>query len=228
MTAIVPPAPRAATKNVIVELVVAGLAQSKLKDTGLSALRGVLLSDKRLAVLDGAVDLQAVWDVLESQPGFDANAALGPFSFVKSLESRLLVNVKLPAAMAQLTDAEITKHAAACRPKREEIERAISGEAPKKKRWSLSMKPVTIEPVERSVLPRWKKALGIGAAAVTLVSLVFLAHLIISELQGPLKPSGMDPLEVSGSIPLKSVERWGNEVHAVLADPTWKIGRAHV
>src|SRR5262249_15846919 len=156
MTAIVPPAPRAATKNVIVELVLAGLAQSKLKDTGLAALRGVLLSDKRLAVLDGEVDLQTVWDLLESQPGFDANAAPAPFSFVKSLEPRLQVSVKLPAAMAKLSDAEITRHSALCRPKREVIDRAISGEAPKKRRWSLSLQPVRVAPSLPTALPRWK------------------------------------------------------------------------
>src|SRR5262245_41980597 len=114
------PAPRAITKNVIVELVLLGLEQSKLKDTGLSALRGVLLSDKRLAVLDGAVDLQTVWDLLEGQPEWNAENALPPFSFVKSLESRLHITVKLPAAMGGLTEADIARHGASCRPKRED------------------------------------------------------------------------------------------------------------
>jgi hypothetical protein len=213
---------RPATKNVIVELVLLGLARSRLKDTGLDALRGVLLSDARLAVLDGEVDLQPVWDVLEGQPGWDAAAARGPFCFVKSLEPRLQVTVNLPGAMATLTAAEIAGHAAGCRPKRDDIERAIADEPPRRRRWSREVKAVAAPRAEpAAATPRWKKALGIGAAAVTCVSLVYLAHLLVDELGGPTKPTRMEPAEVSSSIPLRSVEQWGNEVHAVLADPSW-------
>src|SRR5262245_36596950 len=146
--------PQAITKNVIVELVLLGLAQSKLKDTGLSAMRGVLLSDARLAVLDGAVDLQAVWDLLEGQPGWSPEAALGPFSFVKSLEPRLQITVKLPSGMKKLTDAEITRHAAACRPKRDDVDRAIRGLAPEKKKRLEATAP--LPQLHEDHVPRWK------------------------------------------------------------------------
>ncbi len=213
------PATRSTTKNVIVELVLLGLAKSKLKDTGLEAMRGVLLGDARLAVLDGAVDLQAVWDLLEAQPGWEPAAALGPLCFVKGLESRLQITVKLPAAMARLSEAEIAKHGAACRPKGEDVDRAISGARPERRRRLDNTAPL---PMPRDgVMPQWKKALGIGAAIVTLASLAFLAHVIIGEIAGGPKFTGIDAAEFAGDIPLRSAEKWGNEVHALLVDPSW-------
>lgn len=217
-----PAAPKSTTKNVIVELVLLGLAQSKLKDTGLGAMRGVLLSDARLAVLDGAVDLQCVWDLLEGQPGWDAEAALGPLCFVKALETRLAVTVKLPAPMSGLSPEEISRRAAGCRPKREDVDRAISGEIPEKKKKGLAefTAPVAM-PGTAPRTPQWKKVMAVLAAAATLVSLVVLIHLAISELGGSPTLTPLDTTDFAGDIPLKSAERWGTEVHAVLGDPSW-------
>ncbi len=213
-------APQATTKNVIVELVLLGLSLSKLKDTGLSAMRGVLLSDARLAVLDGAVDLQAVWDLLEAQPGWDPNAALGPLSFVKSLEHRLQVKVKLPAAMGKLSESEIVRYAATTRPKRDDIERAIRGDPPEKKRFMEATAPLP-QLNQTSDLPRWKKILFRAAIAVTVLAVGFLAYAVYDEVRGPAKATTFAVSDVGPEIPLKSAERWGGEVHAVLADASW-------
>src|SRR5262249_46063368 len=158
--------------------VLLGLGQSKLKDTGLNAMRGVLLSDARLAVLDGAVDLQAVWDLLEAQPNWDPNAALGPLCFVKSLQQRLQIKVKLPAAMAKLTDAEIVKHGAQCRPKRDEIERAIAGELPEKKKKKIDATAPLPQLHEAVAMPRRKKILLAGAVFVTVASIAILTQAV--------------------------------------------------
>jgi hypothetical protein len=79
--------PTSATKNQLIELVLVALGSSH---GGLKALRGVLGSDPRLAVLGSAVELQPVWEVLEAQPDFSREAAVAALCFVKGHEQGLL------------------------------------------------------------------------------------------------------------------------------------------
>lgn len=217
-----PAPPRATTKNAIVELVLLALGDSKLKDLGLQAMRGVLLSDPRLAVLDGAVDLQAVWELCEGQPGWEPAAALAPFCFLKMLEPRLNVTVKLPRALAELSEVDLAKHAAACRPKREDVDRVVAGTPPpqvKKLDLPTAPPPPRIDDLAETMSPL-KKSLLVTAGVVGLGSLVFVIYLIVGMLREP-NLSGIEPAEFAGEIPVKSANKWGTEVHAVLGDPAW-------
>src|SRR5215470_1482993 len=117
-----------ATKNAIVELILLAFADSKLKDLGLPAMRGVLRSDPKLAVLDGECDLASVWELLEAQPGFDPSAAVAPFCYLKTLEPRMNVTLRLPAKLGTLSEADIVRNAGGCKPDREEIERVLATE----------------------------------------------------------------------------------------------------
>lgn len=214
-----------ATKNTIVELILLALAQSKLKDLGLQAMRGVLQSDHRLAVLDGAVDLESVWELLEGQPDFELGAALAPFCWLKTLEPKLGVTIKLPAKLGPLSETEIIRNAGACRPKREDIDRILSGEkdAPRARPKGESTAPL-IAPLpsalQDTISPR-KKILGIFSAVVVLASIGFVGHAILGEMVGTPKFTKIEPGLFAGDIPLSSAQRWGSEVHASLADARW-------
>jgi len=214
-----------ATKNTIVELILLGLAQSKLKDLGLQAMRGVLQSDHRLAVLDGAVDLESVWELLEGQPDFESGAAMAPFCWLKTLEPKLQVTIKLPAKLGPLTETEIIKNAGGCRPKREDVDKVLAGEkdAPKV-RPKVEITAPLIAPMpsglQDTISPR-KKILGIFSAAVVLASVVFVGHAILADMVGTPKFTKIEPGLFAGDIPLRSAQKWGTEVHASLADARW-------
>jgi hypothetical protein len=174
-----------ATKNTIVELMLLALAQSPLKDLGLDAMRGVLASDPRLAVLDGAVDLEPIWELLEGQP------------------------------------------AGQCRPTRENIDRAIEGAALKESAPRPKAKYDQTTPLYRPVssvhdeLTTKRKVLAVISAAVVLASLVIVGYTLFSETASEPRYTKIDTALFAGDIPLRSAEKWGGEVHAALADPTW-------
>jgi len=212
-----------ATKNTIVELIVLTLAQSTMKDMGLTAMRGVLQSDPRLAVLDGSVDLECVWELLEGQPGFEPAATLAPFCFLKTLEPRLQISIKLPTKLGELSETDIVKNATACRPRREDIDRVIEGdkEGPTKRIKPASLKAPPIRGSMTEELTTRKKILAGVSAAVVLASLVIVGHSIFGELGGEPKFTKIEPAAFTSEIPLRSAEKWGGEVHASLADPAW-------
>jgi hypothetical protein len=213
-----------ASKNTIVELILLALGDSKLRDMGLGAMRGVLQSDPRLAVLDGSVDLQSVWELLEGQPGFEPQAALGPFCFLKTLEPRLQVTIQLPPPLRGLSDTEITRNAGTCRPDREEVERAIKGEIDSGR--ARPVKPEsgpswTVPPaLEYELTPR-KKILALVSLVVVVVSVAFVAWTIMGNIASEPKFRQLDTALFAGDIPLRSAQTWGSEVHATLADPAW-------
>ncbi len=215
-----------ATKNTIVELIILGLAQTKLKDLGLQAMRGVLQADHRLAVLDGAVELESVWELLEGQPDFDAGAAMAPFCWLKTLEPKLGVTIKLPAKLGPLTETEIIRNAGGCRPKREDVDKILSGEkdAPRVRAKTSEITAPLVAPMpaalQDTISPR-KKILGILSAAVVLASIVIVGHAILGEMVGTPKFQKIEPGLFAGDIPLRSAQKWGTEVHASLSDARW-------
>jgi hypothetical protein len=212
-----------ASKNTIVELIILALAQSKLKDLGLQAMRGVLQSDARLAVLDGAVDLESVWELLEGQPDFEPGAALAPFCYLKSLEPRLMVTIKLPAKLGELSETEIIRNAGTCKPKREEVDRVITGEkdAPRARKAEAKPFPASMSSaLEDDISPR-KKILGIISAVVVLASIGIVGHAILGEMVGEPKFTKIEPGLFAGEIPVRSAQKWGGEVHASLSDASW-------
>jgi hypothetical protein len=215
------------TKNTIVELMLLGLAQSPLKDLGLDAMRGVLASDPRLAVLDGSVDVETVWELLEGQPDFNADAAVAPFCFLKSLEPRLQIIIRLPKKLANLTETEIIKYAGQCRPTRENVDRVIERAALKESAPRPKAKYDQTTPLFRPLpslqedLTLKKKILAGVSAVVVLASVIIVGYTLFSEMASEPKYTRIDTALFAGEIPLRSAEKWGGEVHASLSDANW-------
>jgi hypothetical protein len=230
-------APRATSKGTVLEVVMLALGHSRLREMGLDAMRAVLKSDPRLAVLDGAFSLQPVWDLLESQDGFDVEAAKPPFCFIKSLEGRLGVGVSLPAALAGLSAKDSARLAALCPARREDVERILANplydevassgllspqerdrekEKEREKEESTAWAPGKRK---RRRVPR--AAVGTVAGLVVLAAAAFLTVYLINNRDHTPKFTRIDPAEFAGDIPLGSAEMWAAEVHARLSDPTW-------
>ena len=94
-------------QQVIDALVLAFSYSRAAKLVGTDALRSVISVEYHDIVRDNAFDLQPVWELLEGQPGFEPEAVTAPLAMFKSWEDRLGLQVKLPAAMAGLSDKEL-------------------------------------------------------------------------------------------------------------------------
>lgn len=214
------PRGQATTKNQLIELVVLALGASQMRDVGLKALRGVLASDPRFAVLDGAADLQPVWELLEGQPDFQKGAATSALCWVKGQEGRLGISIKLPAAVEELPPAEQLTQASLCRPKREDVERVIQGLEPLKKPSALGQS----QPAPTIIKPRNEKRrqlVGIVAAVVAAASAVFIAVVLLNGAEGTPQFKNLDTAEFAGDLPVGAARVWGNEVHVSLVDAGW-------
>ena len=207
----------AASKNTLVDVIVAALSTTKLRDVGLQALRGVLASDPRLSILDGSVDLQAVWETLEGQPGFEASDAGPTLCYVKTLEDRLGVQIRLPRALGDLPIEEVRLRANRFNPPRAEIERILGGGSGER------AKSVVSEPVAVGRRPPTTRRLvgAIAAAILGLGSITFSVVYIFNHMPHTVTFKSLDPGEFSGDIPISSARTWGTEVHATLADASW-------
>jgi hypothetical protein len=206
----------APSKNTLVDVILLALGSTPLRELGLDALRGVLASDPRLSILDGAVDLDPVWEVISSQPGFDVELAGPPLCYVKTLEERLGVAVRLPRSLADLTDSEVRLRGSRCRPAREEIERILR---PIELARSREVPPVTAS--RRGPVPGKRLALIIAAGLALVASLVYLGTFIATHVQRAPTFATMDLAELSPDLPLVSARTWGGEVHAILSDTSW-------
>lgn len=210
---------QAATKNQLIELVVLALGASQMKDVGLGALRGVLGSDPRFSVLDGAADLQPVWELLESQPDFQKGAAVSALCWVKSQEPRLGISIKLPAALEDIPAAERITHASYCRPKREDVDRVIQGLEPLRKPSALPSAPPVAAP--KPANHKRRQMVGIVAGAIAAVSLAFVGVFVAKNVERKPDFKNVDAAEFAGDLPVTAAKVWGSEVHVSLVDAGW-------
>jgi hypothetical protein len=213
------PRGQSATKNQLIELVVLALGASQMRDVGLKALRGVLASDPKFSVLDGAADLQPVWDLLESQPEFQKAAAVSALCYVKGLEGRLGISIKLPAQLDEISAADRLEQAQACRPRREDVERVVQGLEPARKPSALpaTEAPVLVKPPN----DKRRRVVGIVAAVVALASLGFVAAVVIDNVDTTPQFKNLDTAEFAGDLPVSSARVWGSEVRVSLVDMAW-------
>jgi hypothetical protein len=222
-----PPVPARASKQRILDLLTLALGATPLREMGVDAIRSVLGANPRIAVLDGAFDLEPVWDLLASQEGFDPEVAKPPFALLKSLEGRLGVQMKLPLAMAALTPPEITRFAGVSAVRREEIDKIVA--AVTVESLEVAPRPHTSKPVAQDFAPasvdpgsprRRRKTIFAAAVAIAAVSVVWVGVFLFS--QGTSDPTwkalGSGEL---GTLPVADAKRWNTEVRATLTDPAW-------
>jgi hypothetical protein len=217
-----------ASKQTVIELLVLALGATELKEMGLDALRAVLRSDPRLAVLDGAMDLEPVWEILSAQDDFHTAPATEAICYVKALEPRLGIRLGLPAILADLAEVDIMHQAERCKPKREEVDKIIATPTVEEVLTSGAIKPRgkrSAKIVHAPSAPR--KTIRIPREWILRVAVVILAGSFIwTGLYVAMNTSGspsfkpIDPSFAVG-IPVKDPALWAAEVHATLNDPTW-------
>lgn len=208
----------------LIDVIVLVFARSELKNlVGTDALRTVLSGSQRALFPEpGAMSLQPVWDLIESQPGFDAELAIPPMCRLKTWEGQLKVKVEMPEPLSHLDLATREKKAMECNvgdddlhkvikvrptgsqvPEKKDIARAIettaAGAGPKKSS-NLSAKVAAVFAV-----------LGLAAAGVSI-------YLTTRSTSSTVKLSAS---ELTSQIPLTDVRRNGSLIVATLSDLAW-------
>jgi hypothetical protein len=175
------------------------------------ALRTVLELEFVDLIAGGSFDLQAVWELLEEQPSFDASAVGPPMCVFKSWEDRigLLPPGKLARVLAEVADAERTAA-------RDAERRAHAREAAEA---GHSAAPS----VARGRFGAWvERHRGTVLALASLVGVSGLGVAGVSALRGCRSSGHWSAARIDlGELPATDARRLGSQVGARLTDPRW-------
>jgi hypothetical protein len=211
---------RAEKQQVIDALVIAFSYSRAAKLVGTDALRSVLTVEYHDIVRDGTFDLQPVWELLEGQPGFEADAVTAPLCVFKSWEDKLGLAVKMPEALAGLSDKEMALHGTQCRVPPAELKSLfqVHEEPAGKSQKQPAQKPEAGKKVKKPK-PRWLGYVAGGIAALTLGYASFALYRGCNP--GPPQWEEVGYGEVKKFLPGASkAERLGNQL-IVTVDAQW-------
>lgn len=222
-------------RRAVIESLVLAFSRSEAKDlVGTDALCTVLSGQSRDLVVGDELVLQPLWDLLADQPGFSAEAVAPAFCRVESWNERLgLSAVTLPAALADMPEAERRAACDRCIVPAAELEAILRGEAdtPPPAAPQAAPKPVKKASTTRLTIdePRTgqtKKAkprrpgLEIAAAAVALVAFGFAG---VTAYRACSDAPALQEVEIAlpDQLPVSHPKRLGGELRATLDDPAW-------
>jgi hypothetical protein len=226
-------AQRRPDKRAIVDALVLAFSHSDIRSVvGTDALRSVLDVEYKDMLSGSTFDLAQLWELLQTQPGFTADAATPPMCVFKSWESRLGIEVKLPAELAGLSASERTGQASVCRVPTQELRRVLKDPEPAQPgsggSRSATRKQAQAPGGARStgalagrISPERRRILMIAAGVITLVCFVFVGLTIWRALSTDAKWQDLPAGGIAGTLPVSEPARLGDEVGTTLTDPDW-------
>lgn len=203
----------------LIDVVVLVFARSDLKNlVGTDALRTVLSGSQRaLFPSPGTMSLQPVWELIESQPGFDAEQAIPPMCRLKTWENQLKIRIEMPTSLADLDLAAREKKAFECNVGDDELNKVLKLPAP------VAKKEVT-RAIESSSGPERTKAkrslspkIAIVAAVLGLAAAGISIYLTLGRRE-PNNTVKVAATEISADLPMRDVRRNGKLVVGTLTD----------
>ena len=219
-------------KRMLIDALVLACANSRLRDVvGTDALRSVLDVEYRDLTAGGAFDLQTIWELFEQQPGFDPDSAAAPLARFKSWEKRLGMEIKLPGAMRNLSDGELSIMASECAIATPDLQKLFRGvkeedepkKVPKTSALTVDSESQSSMPPEADTMltPSRRRALEIGLGVLGVVALGFAGMTVYGECNQKANWKGISG-DFAGDLPITSPERIGNQVAATLTDASWR------
>lgn len=222
-----------ASRKATIDVVVLVLTHSPIRNlVGTDALRTVLEVRYRDMVGDGALSLEPLWALLGDQPGFDAAEASPAMAKLKVLERQLGLEVRLPAAMAEVDAATLGDWAASVDIPASLLQGALKGtaampaaEAPRKEVSGLIKAAVDSEADDAKTRKKgsrlgerfrgWEIPLAIVGVLGIAVGSYSLHGYACSQAHFRTVQANF------GEIPVKEIQRLGDQVGAVLTDSAW-------
>jgi hypothetical protein len=207
-------------QQVIDALVIAFSYSRAAKLVGTDALRSVIGVEYHDIVRDGTFDMQPVWDLLEGQPGFEADTVTAPLCVFKSWEDKLGLSVKLPTALAELSDKEVALHSSQCKVPPAELKALFQAkeDAARSKAGLPAQKTDAVKKA-RKPKPRW---LGVVAGVVGTLGLGYASFALYQSCNpAPAQWEKVASNDVKKFLPGTTVsERLGNQL-IVTVDANW-------
>jgi len=214
-----------AAKSRVIDGLVLAITRSGARDLiGADVLRDALLVEfEEMVTEDGDLDLEPVWEILEEQPGFDAETVTPALCLFKTFESRLDLEVKMPAALADLSHGQISMRASEVKLPAVEIKNALRVEdSPRSKRPSVPPSTTREKPSSSARastrLPGWVTPLAMVIALATFGYAGFSLYQGCSGPKAHWKAVSSDAL---ATLPVKNARRFGDQVDATLSDESW-------
>ena len=210
------------SRKAFTEAVVLAFSNSLLREVvGTDALRvAVNARYGDMVKQAGVVDLGPLWDILTAQPGFDAEKALPPLCRIKFWERDIGGEIKLPAALGELSMVEAHKQAAQCKVADDALTRAVLAvdrAAPQPAPRSGGGYAGSIVVTGTETVAEQKKrgyAMYLVAAAIVVgaASGIYTFGSSVKDLA---------PTDISQAIPAKEARRSGETIGLVLSDGSW-------
>jgi hypothetical protein len=235
-------------RRVVVNALVLAFSNSRLnKVVGTDAFRSVLDAEYRTLTADGVFNLTPVWELLESQPGFDPEQAGPPMCRFKSWETLIGIPVSLPKQLEHLSSADQSKLAEACtvpsrdlqrllRPERDDDDAALSGVREQRPAASTGRSRAMASPSDRDRPDRGdrdrppniadsgrRRHLWLGGAMLAaLVALGVGGITAYRTCSGPQIIAFSARDITAAGVPVSDAVRIGSQVAATLADEAWR------
>lgn len=230
-----------AVKSRVIDGLVLVITRSGARDLiAADTLRDALSVEfEEMVTDDGDLDLEPVWEILEEQPGFDTEKVTPALCLFKTFESRLELEVKMPAALAELSHGQISMRASELRLPAVEIKNALRVEdAPRSKRASMPRpkRPSDPRPKRQSVppantretsdskarpsrrLPGWLTPV---AMVIALATFGYAGFTLYQGCSGPKAHWKTVSADALSTLPVKNARRFGDQVDATLSDESW-------
>jgi hypothetical protein len=181
-------------------------------------------SQRALFPEPNTLSLEPVWELIESQPGFDPDKAVPPMCRLKAWESQLKVRVELPSALADLDLATREKKAMECNVGDDELYKV------------LNVKPTgSMSPAKKDVVhviessandgSRLRSGVRLSTKIAAVFAVLGLAAAGISIYLTVGRTDGstvrLSPSDLTTEIPLTDVRRNGTLIVATVTDPKW-------
>jgi hypothetical protein len=209
----------------LIDVVVLVFARSELKNlVGTDALRTVLNGSQRALFPEpGVMSLEPVWELIESQPGFEADKAVPPMCRLKTWEGQLKVKVEMPSALAELDMAARANKAMECNVGDDDLYKVlkVTGAQPpiEKKDVARAIETSSASSPQRKTGSSLSTKLAAIFAVLGLVAAGVSIYLTVGRKSGDTVK--LSATELTTEIPLQDVRRNGALIVATLTDLTW-------
>ena len=206
----------------VLESITVVFSHSKLKEVvGTDALKSVLSGQYRDLVSSGTLNLQIVWDLLADQPDFQAEDAVAPFSVLKTWETELGLEVKLPKSLVDCSATEIMVQASHCPIPKPVKARALNPDGARTKaRETVAQMESTGGGRSVATTSTRKPALEAALGLVAVLGLGYGGYTLYG-VMGGAKLKTVASSEIQSSLPIAKAKQLGQELSVVIEDDTW-------
>ena len=192
---------------------------------GTDALRMVISGQYRDMLEGDILKLDALWGLLESQPGFSPELVIPPLCRFKSWEADLAVEVQLPPAISELSGLEVRGQADKIVVPEKELDKVLERgrftEVERQQRASRWADGAADEIAPAPVTTKQSRPVVLALVSLIAVAGFAVAGFFVFQSLQAADWQTIDRASFSDVLPAAKAERHGQDVGVVLRDDRW-------